>query len=30
MYELLVLRRRWSLERYARYVRDTITHALRP
>ena len=30
MYELLVTRRGWSIERYARYVRDTITHALLP
>ena len=30
MFELLVTRRRWSLERYSRYVRDTITHALLP
>ena len=30
MYELLVTRRGWSLERYSRYVRDTITHALFP
>ena len=30
MYELLVTRRRWSIERYSRYVRDTITHALLP
>lgn len=30
MYELLVMRRHWPLERYARYVRDTITHALLP
>jgi hypothetical protein len=30
MYELLVLRRGWSIERYARYVRDTLTHALLP
>ena len=28
MYELLVLRRRWSTRRYAGYVRDTISHAL--
>ena len=30
MYELLVMRRGWSLERYSAYVRDTITHALLP
>lgn len=30
MYELLVTRRRWTLARYSRYVRDTITHALLP
>jgi AcrR family transcriptional regulator len=30
MYELLVSRRGWSLERYERYVRETITHALMP
>jgi AcrR family transcriptional regulator len=30
MYELLVMRRGWSLERYSTYVRDTITHALLP
>jgi AcrR family transcriptional regulator len=30
MYELLVTRRHWPLERYERYVRDTITHALLP
>jgi AcrR family transcriptional regulator len=30
MYELLVSRRRWSIERYERYVRETITHALMP
>lgn len=30
MYELLVTRGGWSLERYSRYVRDTITHALLP
>jgi AcrR family transcriptional regulator len=28
MYELLVLRRRWSVRRYGDYVRDTIAHAL--
>jgi AcrR family transcriptional regulator len=30
MYELLVVRQGWSVERYGRYVRDTITHALLP
>jgi AcrR family transcriptional regulator len=30
MYELLVMRRGWSIERYSTYVRDTITHALLP
>jgi AcrR family transcriptional regulator len=30
MYELLVVRRGWSVERYGRYVRDTLTHALMP
>jgi len=30
MYELLVSRRGWSIERYSRYVRETITHALLP
>jgi AcrR family transcriptional regulator len=30
MYELLVNRRAWSIERYERYVRETITHALMP
>jgi AcrR family transcriptional regulator len=30
MYELLVLRRGWTLEKFGRYVRDTITHALLP
>jgi AcrR family transcriptional regulator len=30
MYELLVMRRGWPVERYSRYVRDTITHALLP
>jgi AcrR family transcriptional regulator len=30
MYDLLVVRRGWTVERYARYVRDTITHALLP
>ncbi|MBO0847690.1 MAG: helix-turn-helix transcriptional regulator [Nocardioides sp.] len=30
MYELLVTRRGWSIQRYSRYVRDTITHALLP
>lgn len=30
MYELLVTRRGWSIERYSTYVRDTITHALLP
>ncbi len=30
MYELLVLRQGWSVERYGRYVRDTLTHALLP
>jgi hypothetical protein len=30
MYELLVTRREWSIERYSRYVRDTIAHALLP
>ena len=30
MYELLVTRRGWSIERYSTYVRGTITHALLP
>ena len=30
MYELLVSRCGWSIERYSRYVRETITHALLP
>jgi AcrR family transcriptional regulator len=30
MYELLVTRRGWSIERYSRYVRDTILYALLP
>lgn len=30
MYELIVTRRGWSIERYSRYLRDTITHALLP
>ena len=30
MYELLVVRQGWSVERYGCYVRDTITHALLP
>ena len=30
MYELLVMRQGWSLERYSTFVRDTITHALLP
>jgi AcrR family transcriptional regulator len=30
MYELLVTRRGWSIERYSRYVRDTIMQALLP
>lgn len=30
MYELLVIRRGWSVERYSTYLRETITHALLP
>ncbi len=30
MFELLVLRRGWTVDRYGRYVRDTLTHALLP
>jgi AcrR family transcriptional regulator len=30
MYELLVMRQGWSLERYSAFVRDTITHGLLP
>ena len=30
MYELLVMRRGWTIERYSAYVRETITHALMP
>jgi hypothetical protein len=30
MYELLVMRRGWSVERYSRFVRDTTMHALLP
>src|SRR4051812_13677960 len=30
VYELLVTRRGWSMERYSRYVRDTVMHALVP
>jgi len=30
MYEVLVLRQRWSAERYGRFVRDTLTYALLP
>ena len=30
MYELLVMRRGWSIERWSTFVRDTITHAILP